>query len=287
MFPFALPRSLLFRPVLSIMILALTGCSFPISAAPTREISIATIFPTPVQIVETRIPQITETLTATPTVATPTSLPTDASTPELTTSPTAAHSPTPTADELFQVTPTREIMYQDDFEATQGWYTFEGDRFRFEYKSGAYMIYNNLLEAVVNSVRTQNHTDVVLEVDAARSSGPPNGYFGLVCRFQDDSNYYALVLGSDGYYGIARLQGGKITFISLPPSPNDAINAGFANNRIRASCIGDTLTLYTNGVKLTEASDDTFDSGFVGLAVGTKSVAGLEVLFDNFTILKP
>lgn len=206
--------------------------------------------------------------------------------PSLTLVPGETTGPTPTGASTSQATPTMEFVYQDNFEVTQGWYTFDGERFRMEYKDGTYHIFNNMLNAAVNSVRTQNYEDVHIEVDASRALGPPNAYFGLVCRFQDDSNYYALVLGSDGFYGIARLRGGEISFISRPPSPSEAIEAGFSVNRVGATCKGDTLTLYSNGVKLTEVQDSSFTSGYIGLVVGTTSVAGVEVKFDNFRVFR-
>jgi hypothetical protein len=223
--------------------------------------------------------------------------PTDAATPSLQPTPTAEPTPAPTETELAVIhsptptetpepspTPTPEVVFQDTFSVSYGWYIFEGERYRMSYRDNGYYIFNNMLQAAVNSVRTQNYDDVHLEVDASRVSGPPNGYYGLVCRFQDDSNYYALVIGSDGYYGIARLLGGRIEFISRPPSPNEAVKGLFNVNRVGASCIGNKLTLYANGVKLTEATDDTFTSGFIGLVVGTTSVEGIEVRFDNFSV---
>jgi hypothetical protein len=196
--------------------------------------------------------------------------------------PTPVQQPTETP--LPAPTVTREIVYQDDFQATKGWYTFEGERYQMKYNQGAYQIVNNVLNAAVTSVRTQNHADVHLEVDAARLSGPPNAYYGLVCRYQDDSNYYALVIGSDGFYGIIRMMGGQTQFISPPPSPASALQGGFAVNRIGATCSGHNLTLYVNGAKLFDIKDTTFSSGYIGLMVGTTSVPGIEVRFDNFSV---
>jgi hypothetical protein len=201
--------------------------------------------------------------------------------------PTNTAVPTPTLSLVPQATPTMEIIFQDNFHATQGWYTYESDRYRMEYVSGKYHIHNNLLTAAVNSVRKQIHDDIYLEVEAARVSGPPNGYFGLVCRFQDDNNYYAMVIGSDGSYGIIRMMGGSSQFISPPPRPTEVIRGGFSVNRIGGSCINDRITLYVNGVKVVEVVDDMYTSGFIGLVVGTTSVPGLEVSFDNFIVKKP
>jgi hypothetical protein len=193
----------------------------------------------------------------------------------------------PTYTAVPQPTATMEVLFQDNFDMAMGWYTFDSERYRMEFKDGGYIMYNNLLQVSINSVRTMNLEDVYMEVDATRVSGPPNVHYGLVCRFQDDSSYYALVLGSDGFYGIARLRNGVAEFITPAPRINEAIKGGFSVNRIGASCIGDKLTLYANGEKLVEATDSTYQSGFIGLTLGTKSVPGGEVRFDNFKVYKP
>jgi hypothetical protein len=227
------------------------------------------------------------TITLEETVLEPTDVPIVSSQETPLPTPTVTSLPSPSATPIPQPTPTMEILFQDNFDATQGWYTYESDRFRMEYLSGKYHIFNNILNAAVNSVRTQNYDDIYLEVEAGKVAGPPNGYFGLVCRFQDDNNYYSLVIGSEGSYGIIRMMGGTVQFISQPARPTEAIRGGSAVNRIGGSCIGDRLTLYVNGVKVVEATDEIYSSGFIGLVVGTTSVPGLEVSFDNFKVKKP
>jgi hypothetical protein len=277
-----------------ILVLALTAvfsaCSVSSPDVPTATVPNSGAAYT--SVVSTLVAEITQTAehpdhTPTPNNQTPTpSPPTNTATPDSNTA-TATLIPSPTFTQTIEPTPTREVIYQDDFQALRGWYTFEGERYRFEYKDGTYRITNNLIQASVNSVRLHNYFDVYMEVDANRISGPPNGYFGLVCRFQDDSNYYALVVGPNGFYGIALLRGGRLNFISTPPTPSRAVRLGDETNRIGASCIGDTFTLYANGEVLTEVKDQSFSSGYIGLMVGTTSVGGLQVAFDNFVVMNP
>jgi hypothetical protein len=278
-----------------IVLLWLAGCQ--LQATPSPETTAAV--PAETDVIES--PHPTQTMGFTEAPASPTLMPsetpgepTDAPItlppPEPTpaeTEPTPTTSPTSTPSPEPRLTPTREILFQDNFQATQGWYTYESDRYRMEYSSGKYHIYNNILSAAITSYRTQNYADIYLEVEAARVSGPPNGYFGLICRLQDDNNYYALVIGSDGSYGIVRMTGGSVQFISPPPRPLEVIRGGFMLNRIGASCVGDKLTLFVNGEKVVEVSDSSYSSGFIGLVVGTTSVPGLEVSFDNFFAKKP
>jgi hypothetical protein len=69
--------------------------------------------------------------------------------------------------------------------------------------------------------------------------------------------------------------------------PTDAIHQGSALNHIRADCIGDTLTLYANGVKLAEVKDTRFPKGDVGLIAGTYDAPGTDIRFDDFTVYQP
>jgi hypothetical protein len=109
----------------------------------------------------------------------------------------------------------------------------------------------------------------------------------LVCRHQDEDNYYALVISPDGTFGIAKNEGGEFTFLQEGAAPGGVILGGDEVNRVRADCVGDSLTLYANGQRLAEVQDDDFTSGDVGLIAGTRAQEGLEALFDNFAILRP
>ena len=65
------------------------------------------------------------------------------------------------------------------------------------------------------------------------------------------------------------------------------IKTGAAVNHLRADCNGDTLTFYINGFKIAEARDSTLTHGDVGLLAGTFDQPGVDVIFDNFVVMKP
>lgn len=207
------------------------------------------------------------------------------STPE----PTATTVPTPTQEPTIFAAPTRpaEQIFKDDFSNDQGWYTEENERFGFYYEDETYRIYVNIRGAQIWSIREENRQDVILEVDAARSDGPTDGYYGLVCRQMDDENYYALVIGSDGFFGISKMLDGEDEFIGEGIDRSGIIHSGNAVNRIRAECIGETLTLFVNDARMIEVNDDDIDSGVVGLLAGTRKTEGIVAAFDNFAIFRP
>jgi len=183
------------------------------------------------------------------------------------------------------ITPTEnlKLLFSDDFSSEVGWYTEQGEKYGFEFIADGYRIYVNIPQAEIWSIRDNTYSDVILEVEAARMAGAKNGYYGLICRQVDDKNYYALVIGSDGFFGIGKVEDGELTFIQEGQDTAGVIYPDAATfNKIRADCIGDKLRLYGNGKLLVQAQDGSYQEGDTGLIIGTRTQPDLEVLFDNF-----
>jgi spore coat assembly protein SafA len=185
-------------------------------------------------------------------------------------------------------TPPDEVIFQDDFSTIGLWFTVEDPNFWIRYQDNGYQIYNDFFNAYVNSVRSFNFADIHVEVDAQRISGPESGYYGVVCRWQDVDNFYALGIGSEGFLTIVRVQNGLVNFLAQSEAEEELMNLGPGEvNHIGGSCVDDTLTLFINDEPLLEAQDQTFTSGFVGLMTGTRTASGLLVHFENFALLNP
>jgi len=96
------------------------------------------------------------------------------------------------------------------------------------------------------------------------------------------------LISSDGYYGIVRVQDGQYQVLGAENLQfAEAIRQGDAANQIQAECNGPNLTLTVNGSVLHQVQDSTFQSGEVGLLAGAYDEPGVEVLFDNFIVIKP
>lgn len=187
-------------------------------------------------------------------------------------------SPTP-------VTAPGVLLFQDDFSSEIGWFVGENDRYRLELLGGGYRFLVNTTNSPIWSVRSLGVSDARLEVDAIQTSGPRDGYYGLVCRHQNDANYYLMVVSSDGNFGIGKVIDGEQRYLNFTTEYAEQLRP--AGNRLRADCVGDKLSLFLNGEKVLEAVDDELTSGAVGVVVGNRSVPGTEVVFDNFVVLKP
>jgi len=251
---------------------AYTAAAETIIAELTRHAPTSTLpsSATPLPSTETSMPATPVAITETPTL-----------TPTL--QPTATLEPSPT----IPATPTSVALFQDDFSSKAGWVVEKNDRWELGFTDGVYRIHVKIIQAPIWSARSLKYEDVRLEVEATKSAGPADGYYGLVCRHLDGGNYYALVVSPNGDAGIFKKQDGQRTVLQEGALPSSVILPVNATNRVRADCVGNILTLYVNGQKLLEVQDTAFSAGGVGLIAGTRAEKGLEVLFDNFLILEP
>ena len=182
------------------------------------------------------------------------------------------------------------LLFQDDFsDPESGWDRVpEALHGSLDYQDQAYRISVAGEHQMLWSGPGLEFRDARLEVDAQHRGEARDDDFGFICRAQDDQNFYYLVVSSDGYYGIGKVVDGETALIgvqAMPPS--EAIVRGPASNHLRADCIGDTLSLYANGLRLASVRDDEFEHGEVGLLAGTIGALETEVFFDNFSVVNP
>ena len=96
-----------------------------------------------------------------------------------------------------------------------------------------------------------------------------------------------VVISPDGTAAIAKSENNEFEFLQQGSAPAGVINSGDAANRVRADCLGDTLSLYANGQQIVQVTDDDFESGWIGLIAGTRDEPDFSALFDNLTVLQP
>lgn len=181
------------------------------------------------------------------------------------------------------------ILFQDDYsKETGGWNTHEDASSFSGYDESGFRLSSNVPNYQFWSLPGLNFVDTLVYVRARRLSGPENNLFGVACRFQDSDNFYALMIGSDGYYGIFKRVDGQQSLIAQSSMDFSAIIlAGEDINEIKALCQGDHLALFVNETRLIQVEDDALDYGDVGLIVGNLDEPGVNILFDDFIVLKP
>ena len=184
--------------------------------------------------------------------------------------------------------PSGSILFQDDFaSATTGWDRFKAGEGIMDYDGGGYRILVNALQVNFWATPRKVFSDVSIEVDAGKLAGPDENRIGIICRYTGQE-YYFFIISSDGYYGIGIFTNGQTALLGqsqMQYSPN--IKTGLTVNHLRADCNSDTLSFYANGSTLGEVHDPTLQEGDIGLLAGTFSQPGVDVLFDNFAVVKP
>jgi hypothetical protein len=195
------------------------------------------------------------------------------------------------------------IVLEDDFaDDGSGWYTVAEPDVRIEYADGGYQFVLDEPETgyweTHRSIRLRRLADVTIEVEARQVDGYADDTFGIVCRANEDG-YYALEIGADGWYSIGKMNGDEYTLLAGPdgepgdePSTADTHDIALQHQdadtyRLRADCIGDTLTLYADGEKIAEVQDASFPTGGIGLTAYNYQAPRTEIVFDNIVVRTP
>jgi hypothetical protein len=179
-------------------------------------------------------------------------------------------------------------FFMDDFTDHQnGWKLTVQDEGIIQYDGDALRLVIKQAEMELRSTPNLNIRNSTINVDTQMMGGPDNNLYGLICRYQDDANYYAFLISSDGYYAILKNVAGARTILSSDSfEPSEFIQIGQKNNHLRADCNGKTLTFYVNWEKLSEVRDIDLSSGDTGVIAGTLSEPGTDIKFDNFIVVK-
>jgi hypothetical protein len=182
------------------------------------------------------------------------------------------------------------ILFQDNFsDPASSWDEYQDEYGVTQYQNGTYQI-------LVNEPNTDLwanpgslvFTDTRIEVEAKRMGGSSNNIFGIICRYQDSANFYQLLVSSDGYYDISKVQdNSRVPLSAEQLLPSEVIPQEKDLIKIRADCIGDTLSLYVDGQQVAVVQDTSFISGNIGLIAGAFQEAGTDIAFDNLVVRQP
>jgi hypothetical protein len=196
----------------------------------------------------------------------------------------------PVTTEEAVATEVPKILIEDDFSnPNSGWERYREFDGILDYENDAYRMFVDVSANIFSVNLDQDLYNTCVEVDAKRVAGPEKNRFGVLCRF--DFNYYSayyFLVGSDGSYGIGKFKQFNLSLLGTGKmETNSAILGGVGLNKIRADCVGDTLTLFVNDEQLLQVRDSEFQHGGVGLLAGSVDEAGVDIYFDNFVVMEP
>ena len=147
-----------------------------------------------------------------------------------------------------------------------------------------------ILQQPNTDIVTTNHvnqSNVELSVFVQKEHGSSDNLIGLVCRYQNDDNYYGFLISSDGYFGIVKKTNGEVNLLNSDMMQySEIIIKGNAQNHLSAVCDGEVLAFFVNDVELARIMDNDLTYGGNGFVIGSFSEPNdLVVSFDEFTLL--
>ena len=185
--------------------------------------------------------------------------------------------------------PSGAVLFSDDFsQVPNGWGISESADAAVAYERGGLRILVSQPGKDAWSVAGRRFKDVVIASNTRRLSGPENNMIGLICRYQNRSNFYLSFISSDGYYGIAKIEDDSFDLISADQLQySSPMTDQEGNSLIEVRCIGKLVVLSVNGHELAVARDGDFEEGDVGVFAGTYDQPGVDIVFDDFVVKQP
>ena len=183
----------------------------------------------------------------------------------------------------------KDILLEDDFSNdTTGWEIVNNVYELKGYSSAGYLISINNQGGRSISTTGLQFTDSIIQVETRKLTGSSDSYIGIVCRYQDNQNYYRFFVTPDGYTGIVRvvkgesstLPGGKMNY-------NHDVVQDDGINLLEVSCVGSQLKLMVNNKLAVSAEDDQLKQGDVGLFAETGQDGPGSFIFNKFLVTKP
>jgi tetratricopeptide (TPR) repeat protein len=119
------------------------------------------------------------------------------------------------------------------------------------------------------------HSDFVLEGrfafgDASPSDTPPYSACGFLFRYQDENNFYSVLVSNKGFFRLDVVFGGKpralVAWTELPPRGALAESGASHDFSLRVIASGDHLSLMIDDEWVAEAVDESFDRGHIAFA---------------------
>ena len=185
------------------------------------------------------------------------------------------------------------FLFEDNFDGEQncGWLEYNRGGAVAAIEDGALKITTSNPGEIWWTNPDRGFDDVIINVTTTQVSGPDDNAYGVICRYQDEENFYLFLISGDGYYEIGKYQsdGDRVTDLTQDGqfAQSDQRNQGAAANLMEVSCVGNELSLAVNGYSLLTVTDSEFAGGDIGLAVSALEQGTVEIDFDDLQVTSP
>jgi hypothetical protein len=178
-------------------------------------------------------------------------------------------------------------LYRENFSNDDsGWCVDSDSTSSLDYTGGQYVFEVSDPEWFVWCNPDENFDDIHVEVTAENSGDTGDTVFGLMCHFQDaTSDFYYAGVTANGDYTIRLYQDGED--VVLAEGTTDEVDADAASYQVGMDCANGEIALYVDGKQIDSASDDTYDSGDIGLFAWTGDETPAEIHYDDLVVTEP
>ncbi len=178
-------------------------------------------------------------------------------------------------------TPNRPVLAADDFEDgnSEGWIAVTG-AWAVESSGGGYAYRQMDASGPALALSSgEGGSRQIVEVEVKPLSfGSADAWVGVVARYIDSDNHYAVALRSDGVIELRKVENGLVTTIA---SATAVVTTG-SSQALRLTAVGESLKVYLNGRLALQATDMIFPAGPTGLAT-----SGASAEFDEWLVIAP
>ena len=177
------------------------------------------------------------------------------------------------------------VLYEDDFSTVKGNWDYTGSAGVVSHIDGELQVEITETDYFLWGMSGGSYNNTVIDADVRTWIGAGDGDYGIICRYQDNENFYGFEISEDGYYTIWKYFNAEYTaLVDWQYSPQVEEVASGAH--LTVTCSGDLLALSINGQWLAEARDSDLAYGDIGVIAGTWTNAPLIVRFDNLVIVQ-
>ena len=195
--------------------------------------------------------------------------------------------PTQATGELPDLANDWNETFSDDFDTPNkgNWTIFNESAVVSEWRNGRFAFdFNEAMMTATSITNDLDLSDVVVQMEVYRVGDVIENDMGLVCRYQDQDNYYSMSFGNDDYVTIYKTVAGTWTALF-----NEFVDTDLSGDyhQMTISCIGTELSLFIDGYLMAKVNDSELSTGDVGLISGTYDSVPVVLEFDNFVVYTP
>lgn len=179
--------------------------------------------------------------------------------------------------------------YEETFDDAGSWGTGEDLEARGEVTGGRYEFLVKADLGLFWATAGEERSDGIYQVEATQLEGPLDNGYGLMFRVDPESNsFYLFEVSGDGYTWIGVCENSceeEEALVGNGWVASESVNQGLnATNTLRVRAEGGNLIFFANEQEVGRVTDNTRQSGDVGIMVETLGQGDVLVAFDNFTV---